>query len=220
MNPSSMRARRGKEPTSGFQFMELLPLGDGQPNAAIVYLHGSGERGDDLTLVTRYGLPAAISEGRALANCPIFCPQLEAEAEWEPPRVASFVRQVLERHSRVALIGYSLGASGVCSVVAHMGPLAGVHVAIAGQAPDSVDTNQEGVQFLAIQGELDTWPNTGRFVPSINERGGRAASVVLPGLGHYVSEEAIAHPECISALSTIGIEVVFHSRGGSPCPDT
>lgn len=210
-----MHARRGKEPTSGFQFLELCPLGDGQLNTAIVYLHGSGERGDDLTLVTRYGLPAAASEGRAFANCPIFCPQLEdGAAEWEPVRVASFVRQVRERHPRVALIGYSLGASGVCSVVAHTGPAASVHIAIAGQAPDRVGANQEGVQFLAIQGELDTWPDTGRFVPSINQHGGRAASVVLSGMGHYVSEEAVAHPACTSMLGSIGIEVAFRKNAG------
>jgi predicted esterase len=209
-----MHARRGKELNSGFQFLELCPLGDGQSNAAIVYLHGIGERGEDLTLVTRYGLPAAISEGRALANCPIFCPQLEDGAEWEAGRVASFVRQVRGRHSSVALIGYSLGASGVCSVVAHIGPAASAFIAIAGQAPDRVGTNQEGVQFLAIQGELDTWPDTGRFVPSINERGGRAASVVLPGLGHYVSEEAVAHPACTSMLGAIGIEVIFRKNAG------
>lgn len=197
------------DPASGFQFLELRPLKGERSGAAIVYLHGSGERGRDLTLVTRYGLPAAISEGRAIANCPIFCPQLEAGAEWEPHRVAAFVRQVRQRHPEVALMGYSLGASGVCSVVAHIGPLAVVHIAIAGQAPDNVIASQEGVQLLAIQGELDTWPDTDRLVPSINERGGRATSVVLPGMGHYVSEEAVAHPACTSMLGAIGIEVAF-----------
>jgi hypothetical protein len=204
-----MQSRRGEDPASGFQFLELRPLNGEQSGAAIVYLHGSGERGGDLTLVTRYGLPAAISEGRAIASCPIFCPQLEAEDEWEPHRVASFVRQVRQRHPEVALIGYSLGASGVCSAVAHIGPLAAVHVAIAGQAPDNVIAGQEGVQLLAIQGELDTWPNTGRLVSGINERGGRATSVVLPGMGHYVSEEAVAHPACTAMLGAIGIEVAF-----------
>ena len=205
-----MQARRGKDPTSGFQFLELRSSNGEQAAAAIVYLHGSGERGEDLRLVTRYGLPAAIAEGRAIANCAVFCPQLEAGAEWEPHRVASFVRQVRQRHAEVALMGYSLGASGVCSVVAHIGPLAGVHVAIAGQAPDNVIASQEGVQLLAIQGELDTWPDTGRLVSSINARGGRATSVLLPGMGHYVSEEAVAHPACTSMLGGIGIEVAFH----------
>lgn len=204
-----MHAHRDSDPTSDFQFMELHPTCSSRSEVAIVHLHGSGERGDDLALVTRYGLPAAIVEGRAFANCPVICPQLEAQAEWEPQRVAAFVRTAKERFSRIALIGYSWGASGVCSALGRFGPIADVHIAISGQAPGHEIARQDGTEFLAIQGELDTWPSTSHFVPIINDRGGRAMNVVLPGLGHYISEEATNHPACNAMLGSIGIAVTF-----------
>jgi len=210
---SSMHSQRGEESTSGFCFLQLRPTQNSQPNVAIVYLHGSGERGEDLSLVTKYGLPAAASEGRAFSNCSILCPQLEAGAEWAPGRIADFVRWVKLSHENVALVGYSWGASGVCAVVSQFGAIASAFVAIAGRAPPTVVASQQGVQFLAIQGELDAWPNIDHFVPIINEQGGRATSVKLKGLAHYISEEAIAHPACTSILGSIGITISFPAHG-------
>lgn len=204
-----MQSHRGKEADSDFVFVELRPLEASPSGAVIVYLHGSGERGTDLSLVTRFGLPAAASAGRAHTNCPIFCPQLAAQNDWESSRVAHFIRWVKNSYSKVALIGYSWGASGVCSAVADLGAVANVCIAIAGQAPVKPIANQRATQFLAIQGELDSWPITEHFIRAINEHGGSASSVVLPGMSHYISEEALAHPALLSLLQTIGIEIVF-----------
>lgn len=202
------------EPLSGFHFKELAPAANASPNVAIVHLHGSGERGGDLEMVTRYGLPAAVQQGRAWVSCPVLCPQLEAEAEWDVARVASFVGSARQRFSNVALIGYSLGASGVCQVVAQRGAVARLHIAIAGQAPERASAPQQGVQFLAIQGELDCWPRTDGLVASVNALGGEARSVTLPGAGHFVSEEAIAHPVCVALLKASGIEIGFRRDEG------
>ena len=37
--------------------------------SAIAYLHGAGERGNELLMVTRFGLPAMLAEGRAVTTC-------------------------------------------------------------------------------------------------------------------------------------------------------
>lgn len=200
------------EPLSGFHFQELAPASNASSDVAIVHLHGSGERGSDLESVTRYGLPAAVLQGRAWVDCPVLCPQLEAQAEWDPGRVASFVGSARQRYSGIVLIGYSLGASGVCQTVARLGAVARLHIAIAGQAPDRASAAQEGVRFLAIQGELDPWPGTDGLVCSINEQGGHARSVVLAGAGHFVSETALAHPVSVATLQEAGVELVFREE--------
>ena len=194
---------------SGFHFLELAPPGIASPDVAIVHLHGSGERGSDLEMVTRYGLPAAVREGRAQVSCPILCPQLEAEAEWDAARIVSFVGSAHQRFSSIVLIGYSMGASGVCETVARHGAVARLHVAIAGQGPERVSAAQRDVKFLAIQGELDPWPCTRGLVASISALGGEARSVTLPGAGHFVSEEAIAHPVSMALLKAAGVEIGF-----------
>jgi predicted esterase len=211
----TVQLRRLRESVSGFQFLELsAPVDDDQSDVAIVYLHGSGERGNDLGLVIRFGLPAAVYEGRAWVSCPILCPQLETEAEWDAGRVATFLSSARKRFSSVVLIGYSLGASGVCHTVAQRGAVASLHIAIAGQAPERASAAQGGVQFLALQGELDTWPQTSGLVSSISALGGHAVSVTLPGVGHYVSEEAIAHPVSVAMLKAAGIEIFFRENAG------
>ena len=200
------------EPISGFPFVEIPAARSNPSDVVIVHLHGIGERGDDLRLVTRFGLPAAVREGRALVNCPVLCPQLEADAQWDADRVASFVRSAGRRFAGVVLIGYSLGGSGVCQAVARFGELARLHVAIAGQGPERAGADQAGVRFLAIQGELDPWPCTDGLVSSINEQGGRARSVVLAGAGHFVSETALAHPVSVAMLQEAGVELVFRGE--------
>jgi predicted esterase len=171
----------------------------------VIYLHGVGERGCDLSWVKRYGLPALLDKSVTSVNCPVICPQLEADAAWEPDRVASFIETSAGQHRQKVLIGYSLGGSGVCEVVSRHGPVVAVAIAISGQAPQCAQTNQSGVNFFAIQGELDPWPCTSSFVESINEMGGVAQSVTLVGKGHYISEEALFHPNLLALLHSAGI---------------
>jgi hypothetical protein len=92
--------------------------------------------------------------------------------------------------------------------------VARLQIAIAGQAPEHASAAQQGVRFLAIQGELDDWPCTGGLVSSINALGGEARSVALPGAGHFVSEEAIAHPIAMALLKVAGVEICFRESAG------
>jgi predicted esterase len=209
-----MSERSGREKESGFHYLTFLPSSEASGNSVVVYLHGIGERGEDLSLVKRYGLPALLAGGHASINCPVVCPQLEAGNNWEPARVATFIKAVAAQPLKTALIGYSLGASGVCEVIGRFGAVVGQAVAIAGQAPHPAEVSQAGVSLLAIQGELDSWPSTTGFVESVISLGGRASSVTLPGLGHYVSEQAVLHSSCASALQAVGIKITVSQNAG------
>ncbi len=203
------------DPASGFRFLEFLPRVPQKTQALVIYLHGSGERGDDLSIVKRYGLPALLARSQVSVNCPVVCPQLEAGAEWDADRVALFVKAMFKQPTQTALVGYSLGGSGVCALVSCYGPLVNLAVAIAGQAPQTVDAMQSGLEFLAMQGELDPWPRTRSFTESINASGGVAHSVILEGKGHYISEEAISHSALVSLLCKAGIEMAAHAGQAS-----
>ncbi len=195
------------EPTSEFRFIEYLACDMPVFSAVLIYLHGSGERGDDLSLVKRYGLPSLLARSEVSVNCSVLFPQLETGANWEADRVARFIEAATTKTQKTALIGYSLGASGVCEVVSRYGPLVDVAVAIAGQAPERVEATQIGTKFFAIQGELDPWPSTSSFVASITAAGGVAQSATLDGKGHYISEDALFQPEFCAMLRYAGIEI-------------
>ncbi len=172
-----MVEHQGLDRATGFRFLEYRPRETPEVEAVVVYLHGSGERGDDLSLVKRYGLPALLARSEVSVNCAVVCPQLEAGAEWGADRVARFIEATTQHPHKTVLIGYSLGGSGVCEVVSRRGPLVKLAVAIAGQAPRYAQAIQSGVNFFAIQGALDPWPCTSSFVASINALGGATQTV-------------------------------------------
>ena len=202
-----MRERYTEHRSATFRYIEFAALASSANSRALIYLHGAGERGDDPSLVVRYGLPSLLAARVARTNCPVICPQLELDREWEPRRLAQFIAHVRERHSQVALLGYSLGGLGVCEVVGRYGPLAIPAIAIAGRSNGAAVAPQAGVTFLAIQGELDTWAETKEFTLSVKARGGNAYEVVLPGEGHYISEVALWYPSLQALLNASGFEV-------------
>ena len=202
---------------SQFRFIEFLPRDPAASDAVIIYLHGSGERGGDLSLVKHYGLPALLATSEVSVNCSVLCPQLEAGANWDADRIAVFVEAMTTQVQKIALIGYSLGASGVCQVVSRYGPLVDVAVAIAGQAPKSAETKQSGTRLLSIQGELDPWPDTSSFVESVNASGGWAQSITLDGKAHFISEDALFNPILIALLRNVSIELVSLTSRSPMC---
>ncbi|MDW5418950.1 hypothetical protein R6242_20465 [Iodobacter sp. CM08] len=174
----------------------------------MVWLHGIGERGDDLSLVSRYGLPAALKEGRLTVNADVICPQLEAGLTWSAERLAQLMAELRKHYEVSAVFGYSLGADGVCGLLADFGSQASIHIAIAPSALVPIVACQAATRFLVISGEYDPWLEADAFLDAIRASGGEADSAVMQGEGHYISESALAHPKLVAALASIGIAFV------------
>lgn len=171
--------------------------------ATIVWLHGVGERGTDISLVTKYGLPAAMVAGRIQATCGVICPQLPPGEEWSCERVVQCLEDAHAGSGPLVVIGYSLGGTGILESIAKTGPLCALHVAIAGQCRVPVGAMQNGLRLLAIQGELDIQPEVSDFVIDARKHGGFAEEVIVKGGNHYISESALWQPELAAALSLV-----------------
>lgn len=204
-----MRQLSGFAREGGFRCLEFTPDSDGDPDRAIVYLHGAGERGETLEAVTAFGLPMLLASGAARANCTVLCPQLEPDRSWDPDRLAVFVAGVRGTFAHVALIGYSLGGQGVCELLARHGRIADVAIAIAGRGGEEVMAPQAGVVALTISGELDALADNTAFLKGVRWRGGMSHELVLPGHGHFISEIALEEPLCKSLLKDAGFEIRF-----------
>ncbi|NHQ87353.1 hypothetical protein HA050_14650 [Iodobacter sp. HSC-16F04] len=192
-------------PPEDFRLLIFPQKPGAKPARCIVWLHGIGERGDDLSLVSRYGLPAALKEGRLTVNADVICPQLEAGRAWSAERLAHLMAGLGKQYEASALLGYSLGADGVCQLLAQLGSQAGIHIAIAPGASVPIVASQAATRFLVISGEDDPWLDAEAFLQAVRASGGEADSAVMQGEGHFISESALTHPKLVTALASVGI---------------
>lgn len=173
-----------------FRCLQFLPSEDDfeQSDSAIVYLHGAGERGEDLSLIKRYGLPALLAQGIVRTNAAVICPQQEIGLDWDTERLLALILQLRTRHRQILLIGYSLGGIAACQLVSKYGAICEGVLVIAGQAPNILSHDQTDVNLLAVIGEYDDWASTGSFVALLQKNGAEACEVILKEQGHFISE--------------------------------
>ena len=82
----------------------------------VLFLHGSGERGNDLSRIRNIGLPELVEQGKQFPFI-ILSPQAEFAYGWEPEGVYRFLQSMKEKYrvdnERIYLTGLSLGGFGV-----------------------------------------------------------------------------------------------------------
>ena len=188
-------------------FSQAPPI---RATAAMVWLHGIGERGNHLPLVAKYGLPAALIENRLSVNADVICPQLEADREWEPRRIQALLFSLRASYQHLALVGFSLGGMGVCELLGELGPHADVHVAIAPRVRHAATAPQEGTRLLLLAGEHDQCDTTPPFLHDLAALGALVEHAILPGEGHFISESALKHPKFELTMSSIGVCFDWH----------
>jgi predicted esterase len=121
----------------------------------ILYLHGRSLSGDNLSLLTRYGLPARLEDEDDFPFV-VVAPQVPAGQTWtDTDRLAELVREVSARYpvdpSRVYLIGYSMGAGGVWrAAIAHPDLFAAASPAAA-WTPDPSESASRALADLPIR---------------------------------------------------------------------
>ncbi len=81
----------------------------------VVFLHGAGERGDDLTKVAKHGPPQRVTEGESFPFI-LVSPQCPAEQWWTEQPVLELIEMIEASHridpSRIYLTGLSMGGYG------------------------------------------------------------------------------------------------------------
>jgi poly(3-hydroxybutyrate) depolymerase len=110
--------------TVTINYLLYLPTEYGQNPSArwplILFLHGAGERGSDLSKLTAYGPPKLVAEGQDLPFI-IVSPQVPARATWDIDALDAVLGEVLQKYAvdedRVYLTGVSMGTgTGLASL--------------------------------------------------------------------------------------------------------
>lgn len=172
----------------------------------VVFLHGSGERGDDLARVKVHGPPRLVDEGRAYPFI-LVSPQLEAGRTWDAHDLHALL-QVLRREERidprrVYATGLSLGGKGVWDWAStHPQDLAAIAPVCGWGEPQAVCAAR-GVPVRAYHGDADTVVTLVRqqaVVDALRACGGQVDFIVYPGVGHDAWTPAYADPELMPWL--------------------
>ena len=88
----------------------------------MLFLHGAGERGDDLELVKKHGPPKFAAQGKDMPFI-IVSPQCKKNRWWEPISLTALLDEIEKTHKidsdRIYVTGLSMGGFGTWGLAAH-----------------------------------------------------------------------------------------------------
>ncbi len=173
----------------------------------VIFLHGRGERGSDLKLVTKHGPPKLAEAGREFPFL-LIAPQCPLDTRWpfELDALWALVKHVISVHKvdteRLYLTGLSMGGFGTWHLAAaHPRAFAAI-VPICGGATDGTGF-PERVRVLK---DVPTWVFHGAkdpvvpisqsevLVAALKEAGGSVRFTVYPEAGHDSWSETYDNP--------------------------
>ncbi len=89
----------------------------------LLFLHGAGERGDDLELVKKHGPPKLIAAGKEFPFI-VVSPQCPPDRWWEPIELVALLDDIQDRYhvdqDRVYVTGLSMGGFGTWRLAAYV----------------------------------------------------------------------------------------------------
>jgi predicted peptidase len=178
------------------------------PWPLILFLHGSGERGDDLAFVEREGLPRRLVEGYTLPAL-VAAPQCPTDSDWElqTDALLALLDHLHARYpvdaGRVYLTGLSMGGRGTWLLALLHPERFAAAVPICGRRPGPLRPNEippalARLPIWAFHGARDTVvpvSETETIVAGLHMVGSDARCTIYPDLGHDSWTAAYAEPE-------------------------
>ena len=177
-----------------YDYLAYLPLdfrhGNGRSWPLLLNLHGSGERGDDLQLLYRTGLPTAIAEGMHLPFI-VVSPQCPEGRGWNSAQLLKLLDELEERYpvSCVVATGYSMGGFGswrLAETAPHR--LAAIAPICGGGEPSNAEklVNLPVWAFHGARDKAVSREHSQRMVDAVNAAGGDAKLTLYADKGHGI----------------------------------
>ena len=194
------------------------PPDDGWP--LLLFLHGAGERGDDLGLVSVHGPPKLHDEVPELQGCVLVAPQCPEGGWWTPGPLLALIDEVCARadidRERLYVTGLSMGGYGTWGLLAAEPDLFAAAVPICGGGdigrlwPEMAVgfvlddlLRAQSVPIRAFHGEDDDVVPVGEsrlLVDALDAVGGHVELTVYPGVGHDSWTQTYADPSLYAWL--------------------
>ena len=169
----------------------------------ILFLHGAGERGSNLNLVTKHGPPKLVKQGKKFPFI-IVSPQCPANYWWptEVEMLNALLDEIMEKYNvdtdRVYLTGLSMGGFGSWSLGCRNPERFAAIAPICGGGQPYVAGKLKDVPVWAFHGAKDPvvpMQMSEIMVRAINRAGGNAKLTTYPKAGHDAWTATYNNPE-------------------------
>jgi len=173
--------------------------GNGRKWPLLIFLHGSGERGDDLARVKVHGPPREIEAGRTLPFI-LVSPQVPAGGDWDIGLLDALLDELLEKlpvdSDRVYLTGLSMGGHATWTWATRRPDRFAAIIPVCGSGQRYLACRLKTVPVWAFHGELDTVVPTVQsvtMVKAVQDCGGNARLTLYQDQGHDAWSETYAN---------------------------
>ena len=181
--------------TLSCQYLLFLPEGYVQKNQRwplILFLHGAGERGDDLELVKKHGPPKIVEQKKDFPFI-VVSPQCPSGSWWtdEIEVLTNLLDDIVARYqvdsTRIYLTGLSMGGYGTWALAAAYPARFAAIAPVCGGGKRFMAGNLRNVPVWAFHGAKDNvvpLKESEEMVQAIKAAGGDAKLTVYPDAGH------------------------------------
>jgi poly(3-hydroxybutyrate) depolymerase len=167
----------------------------------MLFLHGSGERGDDLNAVKKHGPPKLIEEGKEFPLI-VISPQCPNGRWWEPMELTSLLDEIVAEYTvdqdRIYVTGLSMGGFGTWTLAAFQPNRFAALVPICGGGEVYWCESLAHIPVWVFHGAKDTRVPLERsktMVEALKSKGGSPKFTVYPEAGHDSWTEAYNDPQ-------------------------
>jgi predicted peptidase len=195
----------GSEREATVRFWLALPADyDRLPNQhwpLVLFLHGAGERGEELELVKKHGPPKLAAAGRDFPFV-LISPQCASGSRWNPHELAKLIEHAagslrIDR-DRIYVTGLSMGGSGTWSLLAEYPGLAAAAIPICGRGDVAAAAKMTQTPiwiFIGGKDRAETVQNCQDMAAALKAAGGDAKLTLYPDLPHDCWTVTYDNPE-------------------------
>lgn len=192
-------------PESKLGYLIYLPRDYGQtqePSPLLLFLHGSGERGQEIAKVKKHGPPKLIAAGQHFPFV-VISPQCPENVHWEPELLLALLDDVAKKYqidsNRIYVTGLSMGGSGTWGLIAAAPNRFAAAMPICGRAADTAIAEQASqLPVWIVVGDRDKAElveNCVQMENLLKERKADIKLTIMHGVGHDSWSQTYATPE-------------------------
>ncbi len=166
----------------------------------ILFLHGAGERGDDLGILGRIALPMVLEERDDFPFI-VISPQCPREKRWSNDFLITLLDDIVARYQvdtdRVYLTGLSMGGNGTWNLAFEYPDRFAAIAPVCGWGDSKQVSRVREIPTWVFHGELDTSVPVERgkeIVEALEKIGSRVRTTFYPGRGHDCWHETYNDP--------------------------